>query len=102
MNEQKLPPILIREDFDSDEEFDLYQSTEAGEWEPSRDLEVKRQAWKRSAEATINGKRSKISLAVPDRNLARIKALALRKGIPYQTLINQVIHKYVHKAGIDK
>lgn len=102
MSKPKLPPILTRKDFDNDEEFELYQSAEAGEWVSSGDIEEQRQVWKKSAEATITGKRSKISLAVPDRNLTRIKSLALRKGIPYQTLINQVIHNYVHKQAVDK
>ena len=48
-----------------------------------------------AAGATINGERSKISLRVPRGDLSRLKSRALQEGIPYQTLINALIHKYV-------
>jgi hypothetical protein len=39
--------------------------------------------------------RAKISLRVPKRDLVRLKSRALQEGIPYQTLINALIHRYV-------
>lgn len=44
-------------------------------------------------------KTKQISLRVNEADLRRIKILALREGIPYQTLINSVIHKYTTMAG---
>ena len=95
---KSLPPILTRTDFDSDEEFEIYQSSEAGEWVSSGDLEQQRKMWKDSAKATIHEKRSRISLSIPDRNLARLKSQALRQGVPYQTLINQVLHQFLRQG----
>ena len=43
---------------------------------------------------TINDERQKITIRVPQADLARLKAKALREGIPYQTAINALIHKY--------
>jgi predicted DNA binding CopG/RHH family protein len=43
---------------------------------------------------TINDERQKITIRVPQTDLARLKAKALREGIPYQTAINALIHKY--------
>ena len=48
-----------------------------------------------AARETINDVRAKISLRVPQGDLTRLKSRALREGIPYQTLINSLIHKYV-------
>ena len=48
-----------------------------------------------AAKATINDERSKISLRIPRGDLSRLKSRALQEGIPYQTLINALIHKYV-------
>ncbi len=49
---------------------------------------------KESALNTINDKRQKITIRVPQTDLARLKAKALREGVPYQTAINSLIHKY--------
>ncbi len=48
-----------------------------------------------AAGATINEERSRISLRVPKTDLSRLKALAMKEGIPYQTLINSILHKAV-------
>jgi predicted DNA binding CopG/RHH family protein len=48
-----------------------------------------------AARATINDEREKISLRIPRRDLSRLKSRAMEEGIPYQTLINALIHKYV-------
>ena len=48
-----------------------------------------------AARATINDKRFKVSLRIPKSDLTRLKSRALQEGIPYQTLINSIIHKYV-------
>lgn len=47
------------------------------------------------AKATFSEDREKISLRVSRADLARLKSRALQEGIPYQTLINSIIHKYV-------
>ena len=49
------------------------------------------------ARATINDDREKISLRVPRSDLVRIKSRALREGIPYQTLINSILHKELNR-----
>ena len=47
-----------------------------------------------AAKKTIVDHRQKITIRVPQTDLARLKAKALREGIPYQTAINALIHKY--------
>ncbi len=48
-----------------------------------------------AAKNTVNEPRQKISIRVPKTDLARLKAKALREGIPYQTAINSLIHRYI-------
>lgn len=52
---------------------------------------------KAAARETINEERSRISLRVPKSDLSRIKVQAMQEGIPYQTLINSILHKAVTK-----
>jgi predicted DNA binding CopG/RHH family protein len=47
------------------------------------------------ARAAMTDERAKISLRIPKRDLVRLKSRALQEGIPYQTLINALIHRYV-------
>lgn len=57
---------------------------------PERKVEVARMA-----RATINDERFKVSLRIPRGDLTRLKSRAMQEGVPYQTLINSIIHKYV-------
>ena len=43
----------------------------------------------------LDGKRQRISISIPERDLARLKTRAAEEGMPYQTLINSIFHKYV-------
>ncbi len=47
------------------------------------------------ARATMTGERAKIRCASVKRDLTRLKSRALQEGVPYQTLINALIHRYV-------
>jgi predicted DNA binding CopG/RHH family protein len=75
------------------EEKELLASFEAGEWqsagEPNRLLEL--QSYAKAAIA----KDRRITLRLSSADLAGIQTRAIEEGIPYQTLISSVIHKYV-------
>jgi CopG antitoxin of type II toxin-antitoxin system len=79
-----------------DEEKALVQAFETGDapvktgLTPTRKREIEAMA-----RATMTDERAKISLRVPKRDLTRLKSRALQEGIPYQTLINALIHRYV-------
>ena len=77
------------------EERDLIESTERGEWFSVGDIEARRAFWKEAAKGALDGKRQRISISIPERDLARLKARAAEEGMPYQTLINSILHKYV-------
>ncbi|HIG36544.1 MAG TPA: antitoxin [Oceanospirillaceae bacterium] len=51
------------------------------------------QELKNAARATINEERTRISLRVPNSDLSRLKVKAMKEGLPYQTLINSILHK---------
>lgn len=39
-------------------------------------------------------KNSKISIRVNEKDLRKVKSKAIEVGVPYQTLINMIIHQY--------
>ena len=78
------------------EEEDVAQALETGEAPLKGGLTTERKKEiEAMARATMPDERAKISLRIPKRDLARLKSRALQEGIPYQTLINALIHRYV-------
>ena len=77
------------------EERDLIESSERGEWVSVGNIDEQRAFWKQAAKGALDGKRQRISISIPERDLARLKARAAEEGMPYQTLINSILHKYV-------
>lgn len=47
-----------------------------------------------AAKATLDKTRN-INIRLTERDLLRIKAKSIEEGIPYQTLIASIIHKYI-------
>lgn len=82
-----------------DEERELIEAIEAGEYDGSESLltDARRAELQQIARNTLNEQRQKISLRVPRTDLARLKAKAMREGVPYQTVINSLIHKHVNQ-----
>ncbi len=78
------------------EEQALVQSFETSEAPfKSRLIPARKREIELMARAAMIDERAKISLRVPTRDLTRLKSRALQEGIPYQTLINALIHRYV-------
>jgi predicted DNA binding CopG/RHH family protein len=79
-----------------DEEASLIKSVEAQSGGFKSVLTSERRAeLEGMARAAFSEEREKISLRISRSDLTRLKSRALQEGIPYQTLINSIIHKYV-------
>jgi predicted DNA binding CopG/RHH family protein len=81
-----------------EEEAELIASTDRGEWVSVGNIEEQRKYWKALAENTLAKKRKRISISVPERDLMKLKKRAEEEGMPYQTLINSILHKYVNQS----
>ena len=80
----------------SKEEKEILKSVEAGEWVSVKDLPAQKEKYQRMAAATLR-KDKRISIRFSSADLIRVKQRAAEEGIPYQTLITSIIHKYVRK-----
>ena len=47
------------------------------------------------ARAAMSDEREKITLRISRKDLTRIKSKAMQEGMPYQSLINSILHKAV-------
>jgi predicted DNA binding CopG/RHH family protein len=85
----------VRHFLDAEEE-ELYNLTERDDYTPVSLLTPElAEFYRKAAEYTLNQPRVKISLRVKQADLLRLKARAAREGIPYQTLINSILHQAV-------
>ena len=71
------------------EERDLLASYEAGEWQPTGSAEPLVAA----ARATL-AKSRRINLRLSEMDLISLQRRAAREGIPSQTLMGSILHKY--------
>lgn len=77
------------------EEKDLRETIDNNEWKPIRN---KRAVIKELQETATNTmlKDQRMNIRIGKRDLDGIKEKALEEGIPYQTLVASLIHKYVN------
>jgi predicted DNA binding CopG/RHH family protein len=79
-----------------DEERDLIEALESDKAKfKSIMTPSSRKAVVKAARAAMNAEREKITLRISRRDLSRLKSKAMQEGMPYQTLINSILHKAV-------
>ena len=81
------------------EEKDLLESFERDEWESVPDLEKRRLELQGYAAETLR-KDKRVNIRITGRDLRQLQRIALREGLPYQTLISSILHKYVNGVPI--
>ena len=78
------------------EEKAILKAFENGELKPSPDFDEKKSMYIKAAENTLEKlKKDKvITLRINSFDLERIQKKAKKEGMPYQTMIGSIIHKY--------
>ena len=74
-------------------ENSLLESVERGEWLPAKAPDRARNRYMRYAKATIRKDR-RITVRISSKDLRAIQERALTEGLPFQTLITSLLHKY--------
>lgn len=69
-------------------------SVERGEWRSIPGLKGARKRYARCAAATYR-KDERVNIRISSKDLQGIQKRALEEGLPYQTLISSLLHKYV-------
>ena len=77
---------------DADEK-DLLESVERGEWTSVSPKARDRTRYARYAKATFRKDR-RLNIRLSSKDLEAIQKRALAEGLPYQTLIASLLHKY--------
>ena len=83
------------------EEKEILEAFEKGELKRAKNATQEIERHKAVAEATFK-KDARINIRLSSRDLRSLQARALREGIPYQTLVSSVLHKFVDGQLVDK
>jgi predicted DNA binding CopG/RHH family protein len=81
-------------DYDA-EELEILEYIENGNPQSVPDLAEVMQRMRLSVAQKIT-KRKPVNLRILESDLAKLKSQALQQGIPYQTLIGSILHRYVN------
>ena len=77
---------------DADEK-EILRSVDRGEWRSARGLARMQSQYARYATATFRKDR-RVNIRISSKDLEAIQKRALEEGLPYQTLIASLLHKY--------
>ena len=88
INRQAFEPI-------DEEEKDLMESIEKDEWRSVKHIEKEKEKAIAAARNTLKKDR-RINLRLTQKDYHQIQVKAIEEGIPYQTLISSLVHKYLN------
>ena len=79
----------------TNEEKELLDSVEKGEWQQIPDFTNESLRYKEIAKNTLR-KNKRVNIRMSERDLVRFQKKALQEGLPYQTFISSILHKYIN------
>lgn len=84
-----------------EEERELLEAYERGETVPVPDMEARIAEYQEAARAFFRKDR-RVNIRISNRDILALQEIAQEEGIPYQTLMSSILHKYVTGRLIDR
>jgi len=82
------------------EEQELLDSVERGEWKSVSNLKGEIKRHQQYAKNTLKKDR-RVNIRVSSKDLEDLQTIAVTDGIPYQTLMSSVLHRFVNGLLVD-
>jgi predicted DNA binding CopG/RHH family protein len=83
------------------EEKNILDSYELGEWKSVKNQKKEIKKLSEYARNTIK-KDKRINIRMSSKDLDQVQVIAAQEGVPYQTFISSILHKYVSGYLIEK
>jgi predicted DNA binding CopG/RHH family protein len=83
------------------EEQNLLEPFERDAWRPVGEPDAEFDRYRQYARATFK-KDMRVNIRISRKNLEALQTRALEEGIPYQTLMASILHKYVSGRLVEK
>lgn len=82
------------------EEKEILDSFEKGEWFPVADLSKRKKELAEYARNTLR-KDKRLNIRISERDLIELKRKAVKEGLPYQTYVSSIIHKFINGTLVE-
>ena len=83
------------------DKLELLASYEQDEWQSVKNVKEQAAQYRAYARATFR-KDKRVNIRISEKDLFDLQRRAVREGIPYQTLIASVLHKYISGGLVEK
>jgi len=83
------------------DEQDILDSFERGEWKSVPNLKAEIKKHQEYARKTLK-KDKRVNIRISSKILEELQAIAIEDGMPYQTLISSILHRYVTGRLVEK
>lgn len=83
------------------EETELLHSYEEEEWQSVSQVEEEKARYQEYARATFR-KDARVNIRISSKDLEAIQKRAIEEGLPYQTLMASILHKFVSGRLIER
>lgn len=83
------------------QEKEIVESVERGDWRSVRGVKKQMKRYQDYAKATVR-KDKRVNIRMSEKDLVGLQKKAMEEGLPYQTLISSVLHKYINGRLVDK
>ena len=82
------------------EEKEILDSFEKGEWIPVTNLSKRKKELVAYARNTLR-KDKRLNTRISERDLIELQRKAVKEGLPYQTYVSSIIHKFINGALVE-
>ncbi|RJP17388.1 MAG: antitoxin [Candidatus Abyssobacteria bacterium SURF_5] len=82
-------------------ENEIVKSLEKGEFVPVKDLPRRKKELMRYARNTLR-KDKRLNIRISERDLLELQKRAIKEGLPYQTFVSSILHKYVNGTLVEE
>lgn len=83
------------------EEQEILDSFERGEWKSVPNVKEEIERHRSYARKTLK-KNKRVNIRISHKVLEELQAIAIEDGIPYQTLMSSILHRYVTGRLVDR
>ena len=83
------------------EEREILRSYEKGEWITTKKLSADRRELQQYAKAALR-KDKRVNIRISGNDLVQLQHRAVHEGIPYQTLISSILHKFLNGRLVER
>ncbi len=83
------------------DELELLASYEQAEWQSVINIKEQLGQYQAYARATFR-KDKRVNIRISEKDLLDLQRRAIREGLPYQTMISSILHKYVNGNLVEK